>query len=76
MRPIPPLPFTLLVGALLLGGCVQPRTFAPRQGDEIIVAGQLFHTGTKIVTWMDSGGYDAPTGRNAASHPTSRAAGR
>ena len=49
----------LLAGILLLGGCVQPRTFAPRQGDEIIVAGQLFHTGTKVVTWMDPGGYDA-----------------
>ncbi|MSU23911.1 MAG: N-acetylmuramoyl-L-alanine amidase [Opitutus sp.] len=37
----------------------QSRTFAPRQGDEIIVAGQLFHTGTRVVTWMDPGGYDA-----------------
>ncbi|MBL9167341.1 MAG: N-acetylmuramoyl-L-alanine amidase [Verrucomicrobiales bacterium] len=30
-----------------------------RSGDEIIVAGQLFHTGTRVVTWMDPGGYDA-----------------
>jgi len=28
-------------------------------GDEIVVAGQLFHTGTRVVTWMDPGGYDA-----------------
>ena len=30
-----------------------------RKGDEIIVAGQLFHTGTRVITWMDPGGYDA-----------------
>ena len=30
-----------------------------RSGDEIVVAGQLFHTGTRVVTWMDPGGYDA-----------------
>lgn len=36
----------------------RPRTFLPRKGDEIIVAGQLFHTGTRVVTWMDPAGYD------------------
>src|ERR1043166_5896735 len=30
-----------------------------RRGDEIVVAGHLFHTGTRVVTWMDPGGYDA-----------------
>ncbi|MEO0530194.1 MAG: N-acetylmuramoyl-L-alanine amidase [Planctomycetota bacterium] len=30
----------------------------PRTGDEIIVCGQLFHTTTPVVTWMDPGGYD------------------
>src|SRR5438876_1182854 len=30
-----------------------------RSGDEIIVCGQLFHTGAPVVTWMDPGGYDA-----------------
>ena len=51
----------LLAFALALVGCQhgKPRTFAPRQGDEIIVAGQLFHIGTPVVTWMDPGGYDA-----------------
>ena len=46
---------------LILAGCVtvQPGTPAKRVGDEIIVAGQLFHTGTRVVTWMDPGGYDA-----------------
>ncbi len=31
-------------------------------GDEIVVAGQRFHTGTRVVTWMDPGGYDAYRG--------------
>jgi hypothetical protein len=31
----------------------------PRTGDEIVVAGQMFHTGTRVVLWMDPGGYDA-----------------
>src|SRR5215212_6042090 len=30
-----------------------------RQGDEIIVCGQLFHTGAPVVLWTDPGGYDA-----------------
>src|ERR1017187_3043899 len=32
---------------------------APRKGDEIVAAGQFFHTGTPVVLWMDPGGYDA-----------------
>ncbi len=31
----------------------------PRRGDEIVAAGQLFHTSTRVVLWMDPGGYDA-----------------
>ena len=31
-------------------------------GDEIIVAGQRVHTGTRVITWRDSGGYDAYIG--------------
>jgi N-acetyl-anhydromuramyl-L-alanine amidase AmpD len=31
----------------------------PRQGDEIVVCGQLFHTTTKVVLWTDPGGFDA-----------------
>lgn len=30
-----------------------------RQGDEIVVCGQLFHTTAPVVLWMDPGGYDA-----------------
>lgn len=55
----------LLLGLMLgiASGCRTsfPRagTALPRQGDEIVVAGQLFHTGTRVVLWMDPGGYDA-----------------
>lgn len=31
----------------------------PRQGDEIVVCGQLFHTTAPVVLWMDPNGYDA-----------------
>ena len=56
--------FTALIAGpvlLLLAGCVsvQPGTPAKRTGDEIIVAGQLFHTGTRVITWLDPQGYDA-----------------
>jgi N-acetylmuramoyl-L-alanine amidase len=37
----------------------QPGTLAARRGDEIVVAGQFFHTGTPVLLWMDPGGYDA-----------------
>jgi len=30
-----------------------------REGDEIMVCGQLFHTTTKVVLWTDPGGFDA-----------------
>jgi len=30
----------------------------PRLGDEIMVCGQLYHTGTPVVLWGDVGGYD------------------
>lgn len=43
-----------------------PRAKAPmpgdrleRLGDEIVVAGQYFHTGAPVVLWTDPGGYDA-----------------
>lgn len=47
---------------LLAAGCARlpkPGTHAPRLGDEIVVAGQFFHTGTPVVLWMDPAGYDA-----------------
>jgi N-acetyl-anhydromuramyl-L-alanine amidase AmpD len=30
-----------------------------RTGDEIVIAGQLFHTGAPVVLWTDPGGFDA-----------------
>jgi len=60
---------SLLATAVLLGlgGCkaassgVGPRVGerSERLGDEIMVAGQLFHTGAPVVLWTDPGGYDA-----------------
>ena len=51
-----------LAAAAALCGCKttsRPGARAPRTGDEIVVAGQFFHTGARVVTWMDPGGYDA-----------------
>lgn len=51
-----------LLPLLLVAGCAtrpRPGAALPRRGDEIVVAGQLFHTGTRVVTWLDAGGYDA-----------------
>ncbi|HEV2454594.1 MAG TPA: N-acetylmuramoyl-L-alanine amidase [Verrucomicrobiae bacterium] len=36
-----------------------PGTFEPRTGDEIVAAGQFFHTGARVVLWIDPNGYDA-----------------
>ncbi len=38
---------------------VKPGQRLERRGDEIVVCGQLFHTGTPVVLWTDPGGYDA-----------------
>src|SRR5438552_19089431 len=37
----------------------KPGAPVERRGAEIVVCGQLFHTGAPVVTWMDPGGYDA-----------------
>jgi N-acetylmuramoyl-L-alanine amidase len=47
---------------LVCTGCSsmpKPGAPAPRCGDEIVVAGELFHTGTRVVLWLEPGGYDA-----------------
>jgi N-acetylmuramoyl-L-alanine amidase len=52
----------LLAACALLTGCQtmpQSGLIEPRRGDEIVVAGKFVHTGTRVVTWMDPGGYDA-----------------
>lgn len=37
----------------------KPGDRLERRGDEIVVAGQLFHTTTPVVLWTDADGYDA-----------------
>jgi len=54
----------IFVGIASIGvtGCKTtspPGAHESRRGDEIVVAGQFFHTGTPVVLWMDPGGYDA-----------------
>ena len=54
--------FPVFLVLLLLTSCKtppSPGTKLQRHGDEIVAAGQLFHTGTPVVLWTDSGGYDA-----------------
>ncbi|PTX90996.1 N-acetylmuramoyl-L-alanine amidase [Opitutus sp. ER46] len=48
-----------VLAALVVSGCQTPGKRVKRKGDEIVVAGQLYHIGTPVVTWMDPGGYDA-----------------
>ncbi len=52
---------TLAVVSLAGCGIARPTSgsLEKRTGDEIVVAGQFFHTGTPVVLWMDPGGYDA-----------------
>ncbi len=38
---------------------VRPGDPAARAADEIVVCGERFHTGTKVVLWTDAGGFDA-----------------
>ena len=60
MKPLLRLLFVMVLPVVAVG-CRTARPGAPlvRTGDEIIVAGKLFHTGTPVVTWLDAGGYDA-----------------
>lgn len=54
--------YILIALCCALAGCAHshgPGTHVPRQGDEIVVAGQFFHTDTPVVLWLDPGGYDA-----------------
>lgn len=62
LRPAPAAGAALAFVLTLNTGCqTTPRPGTPlaRKGDEIVVAGQLFHTGTRVVLWTDPGGYDA-----------------
>ena len=51
----------LLAGALALSvpaADAQVAAELTRTGDEIVVAGRLFHTGTPVKLWFDDGGYN------------------
>jgi N-acetylmuramoyl-L-alanine amidase len=49
----------------LLAGCTSNKKTSvagqplKRSGDEVVVAGQYFHTGAPVILWTDPGGYDA-----------------
>ncbi len=52
----------IVIVTLLAAGCgTVPRAGKPepRCGDEVVAAGKFFHTGTRVVLWLDPGGYDA-----------------
>jgi N-acetylmuramoyl-L-alanine amidase len=53
--------FLLLLIPAAFSGCLcHPQgQLEKRRGDEIVAAGKFFHTGAKVVLWMDPGGYDA-----------------
>jgi N-acetylmuramoyl-L-alanine amidase len=48
-----------LLAAVAAAWAGEPGQHEAREGDEIVAAGQFFHTGTRVVLWMDPGGYDA-----------------
>lgn len=73
-------------GLLLVvaAGCAAPGPYGEpgeplkRLGDEIVVCGELVHTGAPVVLWIDPGGYDAyraecrfSPGRDQPSKPVS-----
>ena len=56
------LALTLLVTTTGCAGTTRfgrPGVPLERLGDEIVVCGQLYHTGAPVVLWTDPGGYDA-----------------
>src|SRR5690348_13204495 len=54
-------PAALAVLLCILSGCASRKTAErlDRRGDEIVICGQLYHTGAPVVLWTDPGGYDA-----------------
>jgi N-acetyl-anhydromuramyl-L-alanine amidase AmpD len=59
MRPVVVRTAPAPVPAQTPGQPPRPGDRVPRGDDEIVVCGERFHTGTKVVLWTDPGGYDA-----------------
>ena len=51
--------FWLCLASCFTGCLTPPGVERARRGDEIMVCGRLFRTGTPVVLWTDPGGYDA-----------------
>src|SRR5947209_7340397 len=70
---------TVALGAAPTPG--SPADPAHRTGDEILVCGQLFHSGTKVVLFTDPGGYNGSTYTGGpvtrpTTHPTTQSTTR
>ncbi len=52
----------LLLLILAVGCQSMPGQLAARRGDEIIIAGQMIHSGAPVTLWIDAGGYDGYRG--------------
>ena len=61
MRTLSQIILATLIGLAVVGCRSLPRTRdeVSRAGDEIVAAGTFFHTGTRVVLWLDPEGYDA-----------------
>jgi N-acetylmuramoyl-L-alanine amidase len=76
-RPVPAQPIASTVPLpkkAAIPAAPAPTAPSVRHDDEIIVAGRRFHTGAKVVTWMDPGGYDAYQPILPRKSPTKRPA--
>src|SRR5687767_302186 len=49
----------VIVGCRATHRAEKPGARLERKGDEIVIAGQFFHTGAPVVLWTDPGGFDA-----------------
>lgn len=55
--------WVILVSLVALAGCQNTAEIrSERPNDVIMIAGELFHTMTKVVLWTDKGGFDAYRG--------------
>ncbi len=65
-----------ILAGLAFTGCIAPSpgTELKRRGDEIVVCGRLFHTGTPVVLWTDPFGYDAYRAEKRFGDPNSKRA--